>query len=184
MYDSDPPPFAFLPLPLQACGAGRVDEAKLLLDAYVDVNAADPKSGQTAVMAASVNNHIAAVALLIEAHADLNKGDAKGSTPTMVAAINGHLRVVELLLEAGADSRAADLDGNTAITFACQHGRADTVRVLITAVVNVNSTSRYGVTPLINGGPYSVPLPAYQHQTFIPLSPTLPRPSGLSPALP
>jgi ankyrin repeat protein len=49
-----------------AAGAGSAEAVRLLLDAGVDVNGAEPKRGQTALMWAASEGHADVVSLLLE----------------------------------------------------------------------------------------------------------------------
>jgi len=55
---------------------------------------------------------------LVEAGADVNKGNNNGRTPLIYAAGNGKVEVVRFLLQKGADKSLKDNDGDTALKLA------------------------------------------------------------------
>lgn len=95
---------------IAAAERGRVDVARLLLNAGADVNATD-KYGSTALVSASSAGHADIVKLLIAAGANVNMkttGTYGGETALMAASENGRTEIVRSLLEAGADSSVKD----------------------------------------------------------------------------
>jgi ankyrin len=74
-----PIPGGLSPL-LYAARDGRVDAARLLLDAGADVNLADPNA-ITPLISAIVNNRVEVARLLVERGADINAADWYGRTP-------------------------------------------------------------------------------------------------------
>ncbi|OQS00666.1 protein kinase [Achlya hypogyna] len=103
-------------------------------------------SGATALYRAAGNGHEAAVRLLLEAKADVNKPNDIGETPLYEAAIHGHDGIVALLLGAGADVDAPD-----AVAFELQpaeNGRARVVAHLLTVCADVTASGTNRTTPL------------------------------------
>ncbi|MDR1303817.1 MAG: ankyrin repeat domain-containing protein [Verrucomicrobiales bacterium] len=94
----------------QTARAGDVETLRLLLQAGLDVNAADA-DGVTAVAAAVSAGQTAAADWLRARGADLNQPDAAGRTPLWLAAAGGDLAAVDYLLGNGADFNRAAADG-------------------------------------------------------------------------
>ena len=97
---------------------GRLEVARLLLDAGADPSLADGADG-----------------------------GSEGITPLMAAAGGGQLEVLRLLLGLGAAEAALDQDsGGTAFHFACYHNRPDCVEALARAGCDVSLKNKSGQT--------------------------------------
>lgn len=106
-----------------AAGTGNLEIMRLLLEhgATVDITADE---GYTPLMEATVNQHMAAVQLLLEANADPNIVSA-GQTPLAVAVTLNNIELAQLLLAGGADIslpsqgqsvlQIAEAEGNSAM---------------------------------------------------------------------
>jgi ankyrin repeat protein len=98
-----------------ACGSANIDIriVRRLLDsgAAVDV---EGDGGQTPLYAAACSNNLAAVNLLLEFHAQVDKGRF---TPLMIAARNSSLPIIARLLEAGASTTLRDERGKTYLDY-------------------------------------------------------------------
>merc|ERR1712194_670011 len=70
--------------------------------------------------------------MLISEGANVNFGNAKGSTPLHYAAENRHAGVVATLLEEGGDASAVDSDGKTPMALAEAAGHKNVISVLKT----------------------------------------------------
>ena len=86
-------------------------------------NGADPNgpsgiNGWTPLLHAIHKHQNTAVAALLDAGADVNRGDAKGVTPLMMAAGYGYDDTVRLLLSRGADPTIKRSNGDTALDWA------------------------------------------------------------------
>jgi ankyrin repeat protein len=122
-------------------------------DDNVDTAAAHAKTcvGLTALLAASLENHVAVVKALIAAKADVNArtiGD-HGHMALFWAAENGRADLARALIAGGADVHAVTRNGMTALMEASDNRYADVVRVLITGGADVNARKEDGETPLI-----------------------------------
>ena len=81
---------------------------------------------------------ITEVKLLINAGADVNKGNSYGNSALMWASINGHLECVELLIQNGAKVNAVSDACNSPLIFASWYGHCKCVKVLIKNGADVN----------------------------------------------
>ena len=120
----------------EAALAGDVPRARLLLDAWPDVNATD-SNGNTALMfaacacgLASNEDGLQLLYLLLANGADPNLKNNQGETALMIASARGRLDVVALLVAHGAEARKLDLRGDTAITLAMQAGHREIAEYL------------------------------------------------------
>ena len=88
---------------LTAARSGNPDTIKALLAAGVKVDEAEEASGQTALMWAASEDHVAAVQSLLAAGADVRKLSRKNETALFFAVRTGDIPLVDSLLAAGAD---------------------------------------------------------------------------------
>lgn len=75
---------------------------KLLLEEGADVDQRNVM-GETPLIRAAHNGHLATVKALLEAGADVNALDAGDNAALHWAAMRGHVEIVKVLLEKGAD---------------------------------------------------------------------------------
>jgi len=87
---------------------------------------------------------------LIDAGADVDKGDAEGFRPLMCAAVEGRTEIIKLLLRRGAKVNAVDEYGHTALSWAVTKGDFDeSAKALIDSGADVNKVDGGGFTPLM-----------------------------------
>lgn len=119
----------------KAAARGDLVALKRLLDAGADLEWRHKSTGRTALLAATIAGHSAAVALLLERRANvLQPCKALGYSPLAWAASNGDLASAELLLAHGAalDQASPDLQ-RTALMNAAQAGHEAMVALLLNA---------------------------------------------------
>jgi len=107
---------------------------RLALESGADVDARD-RYGQTALMLAARNGHLASVRVLLEHGAELDSTAKYHLSALMLAVINAHLEIVQLLLDAGADPRiegsgAPGFAGKTALQIAEDLRRSEIVALI------------------------------------------------------
>ncbi|KAJ3646951.1 hypothetical protein Zmor_024507 [Zophobas morio] len=85
---------------------------------------------------------------LVEAGAEINRGNKQGETPLYVASKMGHEKVVENLATAGAESNRARNNGATPLLIASQNGHEKVVKYLVIAGAKINRAMNNGATPL------------------------------------
>jgi ankyrin repeat protein len=90
----------------------------MLLEHGADVTIKNNDS-ETALILASMNEHIAIVKMLLDHKANPNTKDGFfGYTPLLLASENGHTPIVKMLLEHGADVTIKNNDSETAFDVA------------------------------------------------------------------
>jgi hypothetical protein len=109
---------------LGAAGGADVPTLRLLVEAGADVDVTDPSSGDTPLSRAVLYANLEVVALLLDAGADPNGGEA-----LFVAADTGNVACVERLVAAGADP-GLQVDGQTAAQLARSEGHEKVARLL------------------------------------------------------
>ena len=87
---------------------GQVEEVRALLSEGVDKDCMGGYFETTPLSEAAMSDHVHVAKLLIDAGADINKGDIYGRTPLHIAVWEGHENIVKLLIEARADINEED----------------------------------------------------------------------------
>ncbi len=154
-----------------AAKSGETDIVRALIDADADVNAPEPRRGQSALMWAISFGYPDAARVLIEAGADVTarttklnedyspmeleaytksvSGTAQGGyTPLMFAARQGDLATARLLLDRGADVNAESEADGSPLVIASAAGHEDLSLLLLDAGADPASADAGGVTAL------------------------------------
>jgi ankyrin repeat protein len=115
---------------MQACAAGNVEVASVLLDAGADRNAQDAQ-GLTPLLEAARNGHTAVVARLALAKPNVQAVDEHRRNALVLACLAGaEAELLRQLMRMGVDAGQADDQGRRAIDVAIEHGRWPQVSVL------------------------------------------------------
>jgi cytohesin len=128
---------------------GRWDDVLAMIEsstmANIDLNGVS-ELGRTALWLGANEGHAAAVKVLLQAGADVNKADDDGFAPLSVAA---SAPIAKMLIERGADLNATNTFGQTALWRAVEDGdRAGVVEALLQAGADVNKADDDGDPPL------------------------------------
>lgn len=95
-----------------------------------------------------INFISAALPILLEGGADVNRRDSRGRTALIIAADeNCYKDAIKQLVLAGADIDAADKSGRTALHYALRYGSQDVARYLIKKGADYNRADNNGETP-------------------------------------
>jgi len=90
--------------------AANAEIAAMLIDAGADINARNRHKaygpGNSPLSAATYQQRLDVVRLLIERGANASQGDNAGFTPLHLAVASGYLEIAKVLLDAGADANA------------------------------------------------------------------------------
>lgn len=140
----------------QAAERGQLSRVEQLLARGAGVNDKNA-AGETVLMIAAANNHVAIVQkVLYDLKADLNERDNNGEDALMKAAANGHLAVIQVIL----DSRnlmmlkGQDRNGMTALMKAAAQGHELVVKEIVdyrnynSGGFDIKMKDRYGKTAL------------------------------------
>jgi ankyrin repeat protein len=133
-----------------ALSRGSVDAATALLEAGVDMNAEVDRINGNALGWAVRGGHVSAVALLINAKADIDFVGWAGETPINHAAKGGDA-VVDMLIAAKADVNRAIVYGETPLHHAMWADDVAIIVRLLCAKASVNATASRGETVLHRG---------------------------------
>ena len=160
-----------------AAGGNDTETIRQIVDAGLEVNAANVP-GFTPLMISASQNNLEAVRLLLAKGANVNAVTGDGSfqkvkagsialgnfTPLLFAAPIGSVELVKTLLDAGANVNVTDVRGMTPLMLAVANDRqnAGVIRSLIDRGSNVNAKSLAGETALDwarkNGSPVGLDL--------------------------
>ncbi len=143
-------------LVLAGCGQSLHDlAARGDLDGMREKLASDPASldsldvlDKAPLHHAVSNKRIEAMALLVEAGADVNAQDKTGLTPLHVAAMQGRREEAAWLLDHGANIEARDAFGDTPVHTAAVYGMGGGIQVLHQRGASLTLTNNAGDTPL------------------------------------
>jgi ankyrin repeat protein/N-acetylneuraminic acid mutarotase len=149
--------------------AARKLMVKSLLDHGVQLEVRDTY-GNTPLLLAASRNDPEALALLIDAHANVNAQDKNGRSALHLVANNRDPAVAlecgKRLLRAGANPNLRDSDGNTPLLLAVDAKRSDLVELLLANNADPNAQNNQGQTALDRSGnprpgslPAGIPVP-------------------------
>ncbi len=165
---------------IAAARVGDTDKVKQLLSKGVDINAAEPESGDTAILAAIDKGEWKTAEYLLTQKPDLNLEDLNGNSPLYLAVSRGDSAVatVKRLLEEGAQvelgPRTGKNAGATPLHISCAAGANLCLEVLLTAGASVAKTLPDGSTPLhstaIGGDEHTVELLGTAGTSFVALN--------------
>jgi len=128
-----------------ACAAGRVDDARRLLDGGADVDAFD-NSRRTPIISAIVAGHIDVLRLCLDRGANVD-GRMPGAIPVEVATANGSIDMARLLLDRGADVNQADDEGWTSLYVASYENNIEAARLCLERGADPNQATFDGSRP-------------------------------------
>lgn len=137
--------------PLLLAADPRADDARgvlLLLGRRASVDVRGPL-GRTALLIAVLAGRRQIAVALLDAGADHNAADERGTTPLMEAARAGSMDLVELLAARASDIDAQDALGRTALSIACiaRHGNEKIVNRLLGLGADPGIADAAGKTP-------------------------------------
>lgn len=161
-----------------AVSIGNIDMINLLLENGAEINLSQKDNLSYTPLINAIRNikgkNLEVIKLLIEAGADLEKGDSRGGTPLLHSCIGAHKEVLEYLISKGANVNSVDNDGQTPLHYLCKFalewggGRITTIingieevvennridehfdifKILISNGADVNKITNYGFAPL------------------------------------
>ena len=103
----------------------------------------------TPLFEAASNGHLKVVKILMNAGAEINKGNRYGISPLSIASRIGLKDVVKMLLNSGADPNSTDIFGTTPLNEAAYNNLTDVVQLLLDGGADPNiGTHVTGITAL------------------------------------
>ena len=146
---------------LEAAARGDVDTLQRLVAAAVSPESANA-AGETPLLLAVKNNHLAAAAMLIEAGSNINAQAVNKDSPWLLAGALGRTEMLRHMLPKGPDFSLRNRFGGNALIPACERAHVETVKLLLTTKIDVNHVNDLGWTCLLeivilgDGGPRHV----------------------------
>eukprot|EP00808_Paulinella_micropora_P002450 g15669.t1 len=134
---------------LRLATMGKDEELKAFLDSNEISIETSTQKGETSLIIAADQGHLALAKLLIDRKADLNAKDEAGITPLIKATFKGHTDVARLLLERGAEIDAKKKNGTTALITAADKNRTELGLLFIEKGAAPNAKNFYGYNSLI-----------------------------------
>lgn len=137
-----------------AARAGDTEKVKQLLAKGVDINASEPESGDTALLAAIDKGQWATAEYLLTQRPDLTREDNNGNSPLYLAVSSGDSAVamVKRLLDAGAPvelgPKTGDNAGATPLHICCATGANACLEALLARGASATKLLPDGSTPL------------------------------------
>ena len=131
-----------------AAGAGSLDAVRHLVLGGADVNVAEPRRGQTALMWAAAEGHPDVVAGLLEIGADPKTVSKSGFNALAFAVAKNDAESARLLLAAGLDPNFTLPSGNKILMMAMAYGNTEVASVLLEGGADIRATDRGGNAPL------------------------------------
>lgn len=139
---------------IAAARTGDTEKVKQLLSKGADINAPEPESGDTPLLAAIDKGQWATAEYLLTQRPDLKLEDKSGNSPLYLAVSRGDsaLAMVNLLLEAGAPvelgPKHGDNAGATPLHIACATGANGCLESLLRHGASATKPLPSGATPL------------------------------------
>jgi ankyrin repeat protein len=137
-----------------AARSGDTGKIEQLVSKGADVNAPEPESGDTPILAAVDKSQVEAISLLLKHQADLNIQDKNGNSPLYFAVGRGDvaLPIVNMLLKAGArpdlGPSHGDNAGATPVHVACATGANGCLESLLRHGASATMPLPDGATPM------------------------------------
>jgi ankyrin repeat protein len=146
---------------LEAAARGDVQRLERLIAEGAPVDRVDG-AGQTPLLLAVRNNHLAATVVLIDAGSNINTQAANMDSPWLLAGALGRTEMLQHMIPKGPNFSLHNRFGGNALIPACERAHVDTVKLLLTTKINVNHINNLGWTCLLeivilgDGGPRHV----------------------------
>ncbi|MCC6578855.1 MAG: ankyrin repeat domain-containing protein [Phycisphaeraceae bacterium] len=131
-----------------AAAQGDVAQVKQAMLLKGDVNATEPVTGRTLLIAAVTSTNVEMVKELLDAGAGINAMDARGRTALYAAAWANRPAMVRLLLDRGADPNRYSHPAHPPLTAACVQDDLEMARWMLKAGADPNAASPVGWTPM------------------------------------
>jgi ankyrin repeat domain-containing protein 50 len=148
--DADKPGTKGVFLIVETARAGQVDLFNFLVKSGVNINAADTRTGNTALHYADMLP-LETIILMVEKGSDMNKKNRYGQVPLSSLVNNpANKDKIEFLLSKGADLKVTRDNGATLLHQIAQQNAPEMIEYLIRKGLDPNQQDNHGWTPLHN----------------------------------
>jgi uncharacterized protein len=143
---------------LEAAARGDVGTLQPLVAAGISLETVNA-AGETPLLLAVKNDHLAAASLLIAAGSNINAQAANKDSPWLLAGALGRTEMLRRMIPKGPDFSLRNRFGGNALIPACERAHVETVKLLLTTNIDVNHVNNLGWTCLLEivilgeGGP-------------------------------
>ncbi|KAM3562680.1 hypothetical protein MY1884_001705 [Beauveria asiatica] len=131
-----------------AAGGGHLTIIQLLLQSGLDANELCSYYGQSALHCAVQSGGIRTCIVLLQANANPNKTDLRGTSPLHIAARMDRPTIIDALLKHGANPDQSDDFGMSPLHEAAINNNIRAVAALLPYTADINSPSLLGFTPV------------------------------------
>ncbi|MEJ1105670.1 MULTISPECIES: ankyrin repeat domain-containing protein [unclassified Kribbella] len=133
---------------LTAAEAGDANRVAAALAARAPLESRDDHR-RTALLLASLNDHVDVARLLVALGADPDAQDDRQDSPWLVTGVTGSVAMLEALLPANPDLNLRNRYGGISVIPASERGHVDYVRRVVQTPINVNHVNNLGWTALL-----------------------------------
>ncbi|MBM9464485.1 ankyrin repeat domain-containing protein [Aeromicrobium sp. YIM 150415] len=133
---------------LRAAADGDADLVARALRAGADIEARG-EDGRTALLHASIGDHVAAARVLVALGADPDVLDDRHDTAWLVTGVTGSVEMLETLLPAEPDLTIVNRFGGVSVIPASERGHVDYVRRVVQTGIDVDHMNQLGWTALL-----------------------------------
>ncbi len=133
---------------LRAAADGDADLVARALRAGADIEARG-EDGRTALLHASIGDHVAAARVLVARGADPDGLDDRHDTAWLVTGVTGSVEMLETLLPAEPDLTIVNRFGGVSVIPASERGHVDYVRRVVQTGIDVDHVNQLGWTALL-----------------------------------
>jgi uncharacterized protein len=133
---------------LTATEAGDANGVAAALAAGAPLESRDDHR-RTALLLASLNDHVDVARLLVALGADPDAQDDRQDSPWLVTGVTGSVAMLETLLPANPDLSLRNRYGGISVIPASERGHVDYVRRVVQTPINVNHVNNLGWTALL-----------------------------------
>ncbi|MDI2124954.1 ankyrin repeat domain-containing protein [Yinghuangia seranimata] len=127
---------------------GDTEAVAAALDAGVPIDARDPR-GRSALLLASLGDHVETARLLVSRGADVDAQDDRRDSPWLVTGVTGSVAMLEALLPGRPNLALTNRYGGVSLIPACERGHVAYVRRVLATGIDVDHVNNLGWTGLL-----------------------------------